>query len=288
MVFMVQLTQVKNMCMSPVVKWAGGKRQILEKLKANLPEKFNNYFEPFIGGGALLFDLAPKNATINDVNQELLAIYTCLKDDELYRLMLEELDKHEKNHSEEYYYQVREWDRNPRFELEPLWKRAARAIYLNKSCFNGLYRVNAKGYFNVPSAKKEHVVTYSKANMEEIHEYFKDEDVTILSGDFVEATRNAHEGDFVYFDPPYDSWEDKESFTAYSKFDFNKDDQRRLADCFKDLTNRGVKCMLSNHNTAYINKLYNGFNIQVIKAKRMINANATGRGDVEEVIITNY
>lgn len=285
---MVQLIQVKNMCMSPVVKWAGGKRQILEKLKANLPEKFNNYFEPFIGGGALLFDLAPKNATINDVNQELLAIYTCLKDDELYRLMLEELDKHEKNHSEEYYYQVREWDRDPRFELEPLWKRAARAIYLNKSCFNGLYRVNAKGYFNVPSAKKEHVVTYSKANMEEIHEYFKDDNVTILSGDFVEATRNAHEGDFVYFDPPYDSWEDKESFTAYSKFDFNKDDQRRLADCFKDLTNRGVKCMLSNHNTAYINELYNGFNIQVIKAKRMINANAAGRGAVEEVIITNY
>jgi len=285
---MVQLIQVKNMCMSPVVKWAGGKRQILEKLKANLPEKFNNYFEPFIGGGALLFDLAPKNATINDVNQELLAIYTCLKDDELYRLMLEELDKHEKNHSEEYYYQVREWDRDPRFELEPLWKRGARAIYLNKSCFNGLYRVNAKGYFNVPSAKKEHVVTYSKANMEEIHEYFKDDNVTILSGDFVEATRNAHEGDFVYFDPPYDSWEDKESFTAYSKFDFNKDDQRRLADCFKDLTNRGVKCMLSNHNTAYINELYNGFNIQVIKAKRMINANAAGRGAVEEVIITNY
>ena len=285
---MVQLIQVKNMCMSPVVKWAGGKRQILEKLKANLPEKFNNYFEPFIGGGALLFDLAPKNATINDVNQELLAIYTCLKDDELYRLMLEELDKNEKNHSEEYYYQVREWDRDPRFELEPLWKRAARAIYLNKSCFNGLYRVNAKGYFNVPSAKKEHVVTYSKANMEEIHEYFKDDNVTILSGDFVEATRNAHEGDFVYFDPPYDSWEDKESFTAYSKFDFNKDDQRRLADCFKDLTNIGVKCMLSNHNTAYINELYNGFNIQVIKAKRMINANAAGRGAVEEVIITNY
>lgn len=285
---MVQLTQVKNMCMSPVVKWAGGKRQILEKLKANLPEKFNSYFEPFIGGGALLFDLAPKNATINDVNQELLAIYTCLKDDELYRLMLEELDKHEKYHSEEYYYQVREWDRDPRFELEPLWKRAARAIYLNKSCFNGLYRVNAKGYFNVPSAKKEHVVTYSKANMEEIHEYFKHDNVTILSGDFVEATRNAHEGDFVYFDPPYDSWEDKESFTAYSKFDFNKDDQRRLADCFKDLTNRGVKCMLSNHNTAYINELYNGFNIQIIKAKRMINANAAGRGAVEEVIITNY
>ncbi|MCR5786146.1 MAG: DNA adenine methylase [Acholeplasmatales bacterium] len=274
--------------MSPVVKWAGGKRQILDKLKENLPENFNNYFEPFIGGGALLFDLAPEHATINDVNQELLAIYTCLKDDALYKLMLEELDKHEANHSEDYYYEVREWDRNPRFELEPLWKRAARAIYLNKACFNGLYRVNAKGFFNVPSAKKEKVNTYSKENMEEIHEYFRNDNVTILSGDFVEATRNAKEGDLVYFDPPYDTWEDKESFTAYSKFDFNKDDQRRLAECFKDLTRRGVKCMLSNHNTAFINELYDGFNIKVINAKRMINANASGRGAVEEVIITNY
>lgn len=285
---MIELYQVRKMCMSPVVKWAGGKRQILEKLKASMPNEFNNYFEPFIGGGALLFDLAPEHATINDVNQELLAIYNCLKDDSLYELMLQELDRHEANHSEDYYYEVRQWDRNPRFELEPLWKRAARAIYLNKSCFNGLYRVNAKGYFNVPSAKKEKVNTYSKANMEEIHEYFRTDNVTILSGDFVEATRNAREGDFVYFDPPYDTWEDKESFTAYSKFDFNKEDQRRLAECFKDLTARGVKCMLSNHNTAFINELYDGFNIQVINAKRMINANANGRGAVEEVIITNY
>lgn len=276
------------MCMTPVVKWAGGKRQILDKLKENMPEEFNNYFEPFIGGGALLFSIAPKNATINDVNQELLAIYTCLKDDTLFDLMLEELVNHEKNHSEEHYYEVREWDRNPRFELEPLWKRAARAIYLNKACFNGLYRVNSKGYFNVPSAKKKHVTTYSKENMDKIHEYFKNDDITIISGDFVEATRNAKEGDFIYFDPPYDTWEDKESFTAYSKFDFNKDDQRRLAECFKELTRRGVKCMLSNHNTEFINELYKGFNIKVISVKRMINSDASGRGPVEEVIITNY
>lgn len=276
------------MCMSPVVKWAGGKRQILERIKSNMPSQFNNYFEPFIGGGALLFELAPKQATINDVNQELLAIYNCLKDDELYKLMIEELDKHEKKHSEEYYYEIREWDRNPRFELEPLWKRAARTIYLNKSCFNGLYRVNSKGYFNVPSAKKEKVKTYSKENLEVIHNYFKKDSITILSGDFVEACRTAQEGDFVYFDPPYDNWDDKESFTSYSKFDFNKDDQKRLAECFKDLTNRGVKCMLSNHNTKFINELYKGFNIQVVNAKRMINAKASGRGNVEEVIITNY
>lgn len=285
---MVKSKQVIKMCMSPVVKWAGGKRQILDRIKSNMPSQFNNYFEPFIGGGALLFELAPKQATINDVNQELLAIYNSLKDDELYKLMIEELDKHEENHSEEYYYAVREWDRDPRFELEPLWKRAARAIYLNKSCFNGLYRVNSKGYFNVPSAKKEKVNTYSKENLEEIHSYFKDDNITILSGDFVEACRAAHEGDFVYFDPPYDNWDDKESFTAYSKFDFNKDDQKRLAECFRDLTNRGVKCMLSNHNTKFINELYKDFNIHVINAKRMINAKASGRGNVEEVIITNY
>ena len=274
--------------MHPIVKWAGGKHQLLEKIKELMPKEYNNYYEPFVGGGALLFELTPKNATINDVNLELLAIYTCMKDDELYKLMLDELDKHEKNHNDEYYYEVRSWDRDNRFELEPLWKRAARAIYLNKACFNGLYRVNAKGYFNVPSAKKEKVITYDLDNMEAIHNYFKNDNITILSGDFVEATRTAKQGDFVYFDPPYDNFEDKESFTAYSKFDFNKDDQVRLANCFKDLTNRGVKCMLSNHNTKFINELYKDFNIHVVNAKRMINANASGRGNVEEVIITNY
>lgn len=279
---------VSNMCMSPVVKWAGGKRQILDKIKAALPKDFNNYYEPFVGGGAVLFELAPANAVINDVNQELLAIYKCLQNDELYKLMIEELDEHEANHNEDYFYEIRAWDRNPRFELEPLWKRAARAIYLNKACFNGLYRVNSKGYFNVPSAKKEKVKTYDVENLKEIHEYFSKENVQILSGDFVEATRTAKSGDFVYFDPPYDIPEDKDSFTAYSKFDFNKEDQRRLAECFKYLTKRGVKCMLSNHNTAYIKELYDGFNIQVIHAKRMINSKASGRGAVEEVIITNY
>lgn len=274
--------------MNPVVKWAGGKRQIIEKIKAAMPEQFNSYYEPFVGGGALLFELAPKNAVINDVNQELLAIYKCLQDKELFDLMVQELDKHEVNHSEEYYYQVREWDRNPRFELESIWKRAARAIYLNKACFNGLYRVNAKGYFNVPSAKKEKVKTYDAQNLKEIYEYFSNENVLILSGDFVEACRTARAGDFVYFDPPYDVPEDKGSFTAYSKFDFTKDDQIRLANCFKKLSEKGVKCMLSNHNTPFINELYEGFNIQVITARRNINSKGDARGAVEEVIITNY
>lgn len=286
---MIQYHKVKKiMCMSPVVKWAGGKRQIIDKIKAAMPEQFNSYYEPFVGGGAVLFELAPKNAVINDVNQELLAIYKCLQDRELFDLMVKELDNHEVNHSEEYYLKVREWDRNPRFELEPIWKRAARAIYLNKACFNGLYRVNAKGYFNVPSAKKEKVKTYDSKNLEKIFEYFTTENIQILSGDFVEACRTAKAGDFVYFDPPYDVPEDKGSFTAYSKFDFNRDDQIRLANCFKKLTEKGVKCMLSNHNTPFINELYEGFNIQVITARRNINSKGDARGAVEEVIITNY
>ena len=274
--------------MKPFVKWAGGKRQILPKIEELMPEEYNCYFEPFVGGGALLFDIAPKSAVINDVNRELLFIYKCLKDKELYGLMVGELEKHQKNHSEDYYLKVRAEDRKPRFELQPEWKRAARTIYLNKACFNGLYRVNSHGYFNVPSGKKEKVNAYEKENLDAIFEYFTNNNIEILCDDFVEACRTAKEGDFVYFDPPYDNYEDKDTFTAYSKFDFNKDDQRRLAECFKDLTNRGVKCMLSNHNTKYINELYDGFNIRVIKARRNINANGQGRQPVEEVIITNY
>lgn len=272
----------------PIVKWAGGKRQLIDKLLEHMPKQFNNYFEPFIGGGALLFEVMPKNATINDVNIELLSIYRCLANNEWFNLMLLDLEEHEKNHSEEYYYKVREEDRDPSFEKLPIWKRASRAIYLNKSCFNGLYRVNSNGYFNVPSGKKKTVKTYDKENIIKLHNYFMNENITILEGDFVKAVQNVKPGDFVYFDPPYDPFEDKDSFTSYTKYNFSKEDQKRLANLFKDLSNKGVYVMVSNHNTKYINELYAGFNINVVDAKRMINADSKGRGNVEEVIITNY
>ena len=272
----------------PIVKWAGGKRQLIDKLLELMPKKYNKYFEPFVGGGALLFELMPKNATINDVNEELLAIYRCLANDEWFELMLTDLEAHEKNHSEEYYYKVRDADRDPKFENLPIWKRASRAIYLNKSCFNGLYRVNSNGYFNVPSGKKKKVQTYDKENIVKLHNYFMSDNVLILEGDFVKAVEKAGPGDFVYFDPPYDPFDDKNSFTSYTKFNFSKEDQRRLSILFKELTNKGVYVMLSNHNTKFINELYNEFNIHVVNAKRMINADSNGRGNVEEVIITNY
>lgn len=272
----------------PIVKWAGGKRQLIDKLLELMPSNYNHYFEPFVGGGALLFELMPDNATINDINHELLAIYKSLGNEEDYKLMIQELEKHERLHSEEHYYEVREEDRNPHFQDLPNWKRASRAIYLNKSCFNGLYRVNANGYFNVPSGKKKKVQTYDKENIEKLHNYFMTKKVTILEGDFTKAVETAKAGDFVYFDPPYDPFEDKKSFNSYTKFNFSKNDQKRLADLFYELANNGVYVMLSNHNTKFINELYHNYNIHVVEAKRMINADSNGRGNVEEVIITNY
>jgi len=274
--------------LKPFVKWAGGKTQILSKIKEYMPSSYNDYYEPFVGGGALLFSLAPKTAYINDFNSELVCVYECLKNNKLYNEFLTELNNHEANHSEEYYYQVREMDRDDSFNKLSKTIRAARMVYLNKACFNGLYRVNSKGYFNVPSAKKDKVLAYDRENMEELRKYFINSKITTSNKDFEEAVKNAKKGDFVYFDPPYDTWEDKDSFTSYSKDAFGKEEQKRLAKVFKELSDKGVYVMLSNHNTKFINELYKGFNIHVIEAKRMINSKGDGRGNVEEVIITNY
>lgn len=272
----------------PFVKWAGGKTQLLPKLKSFMPIKFNKYFEPFVGSGSLLFDIKPKVATINDLNSELIYSYICFQDDHLLSLLKKELRKHEENHCEDYYYHVREMDRNINFISLPIYIRAARMIYLNKTCFNGLYRVNSNGYFNVPSGRKEHIKTFDEDNFNNLREYFKSNKINILNGDFEEAVINAKPEDFVYFDPPYDVIENKNSFTSYAKNNFGKDEQVRLANLYKRLNKQGVHLMLSNHNTPFINDLYREFNIHVVKAKRMINSKANGRGNVEEVIITNY
>lgn len=272
----------------PFVKWAGGKTQLLDRLHAYMPETYNNYFEPFIGGGSFFLNIAPKKATINDFNAELVCAYKCFQNDELFESLKNELKKHEVNHSEEYYYQIRSMDKEEGFLALPIYVRAARMIYLNKSCFNGLYRVNSKGFFNVPSGRKKKVVTFDEDNFDSLREYFRNNDIMILNGDFEDAVKNAKAGDFVYFDPPYDAIENKNSFTSYAKNDFGKDEQIRLAKLYKRLSDKGVFVMLSNHNTAFINELYKDFNIHVVNAKRMINSKADGRGDVEEVIITNY
>ncbi len=271
----------------PFVKWAGGKRQIMDKLRKYVPDDFNTYFEPFVGGGALLFDLAPKRAVINDSNSELMNVYMCLCDEEKFKKMCTVLNHYETNHSEEFYYEIRNKDRNKgAYSRLSDYTKAARTIYLNKACFNGLYRVNGKGEFNVPFGKKLKVNTYDGGNLITVSNYLTMNDVKILCTDYEDALRDVQKGDFVYFDPPYDT--DKSIFTSYTEEGFGKDEQRRLALVFKELDKKGVYVMLSNNNTSLVNALYKDFNIHVIEAKRSINSNGAKRGKVEEVIITNY
>lgn len=271
----------------PFVKWAGGKRSIIDKLINLAPEEFNTYYEPFVGGGAMLYELQPKKAIINDYNTELMNVYECVKDEKKFSEMCSELNKHETNHSEDYYYQIRDLDRDKKkFNKMADYKRAARTIYLNKACFNGLYRVNSKNEFNVPSGKKTKVNTYDGPNLGIIHCLLNMNDIKLLSTDFEESVKTAKKGDFIYFDPPYDS--DTTTFNSYTENGFGKEEQKRLADVFKELDKRGCYVMLSNYNTTLIKELYKDFNFNYVSAQRNIGASAKNRGVVEEVIITNY
>jgi DNA adenine methylase len=283
-----QEQEISTLSLKPFVKWAGGKTQIISEILKLIPNSFDTYYEPFLGGGALLFQLKPISAVVSDYNSELITAYNCFQDKEDYLLMIEEILKHQRNHSEEYYYQIREMDRIAEFTNLPNYMRAARMIYLNKACFNGLYRVNSKGFFNVPSGKYTIVNAYDETLYNNLSKYLSRSSIFINNDDFEKAVSSAKKGDFVYFDPPYDTFDEKNNFTTYTKNAFGKDEQKRLAKVFKDLDNRGVKVMLSNHNTEFIRKLYSEFNIKVINARRSINSVSSGRGSVEEVIITNY
>lgn len=270
----------------PFVKWAGGKRQIIDKLNKYVPAKYNCYYESFVGGGALFFELAPKRGVINDSNVELMNVYRVLMDHDKYTKMCRVLNEYEANNSEEFYYEIRNKDKEKSFNRISDYKRAARTIYLNKTCFNGLYRVNKKGYFNVPYNKKKNVNTYDGENLLTVHMLLTMNDIKVMCCDFADSVKEAKEGDFVYFDPPYDS--DTHSFNSYTEEGFGKDEQIRLSLVFKELDKRGVKVMLSNHNTTLVRELYSDYNIHVIEAKRSINSKGNKRGKVEEVIITNY
>lgn len=280
------INAMKNL--SPFVKWAGGKRQIMSHLLEHMPKKFRHYYEPFVGGGALLLELAPIHATINDSNKELIYVYKCLRNKRLFKKFYDACKEHESNHSEGYYYQIRDLDKKKTaYAKLPMYLKAARCVYLNKACFNGLYRVNSKNQFNVPFNGKEKINCFDEDNILALHKYFNKRKPVILSKDFAEAVKTAKAGDLVYCDPPYDTLKD-DSFTSYSPDGFGKKEQERLRDVIKELTDRGVLVMASNANTSFIRELYKDFNIHVIEARRNINSKGDGRGKVEEVIITNY
>jgi DNA adenine methylase len=268
----------------PVIKWVGGKRQLLDKIKKRLPEKYNHYYEPFAGGLAVLLELQPEKATINDINSELINLYKTIKNHP--KKFLKELDKLDKvDCNKDFYIETRKKYNNKIAKKQHDIELAALFVWLNKHCFNGLYRVNKKGEFNVPYNNKDGVsVSASKENVLEMSKYFQN--VEILNGDFEKCVESAKEGDFIFFDSPYAPI-NATSFDDYAKEGFEEKDHRRLAKLFKELANKGCYCMLTNHNTPLIRELYKDYTIDVVEVKRMVNRNANERTGTE-VIIRNY
>lgn len=270
----------------PFTKWVGGKRQLLPVINDNLPDVFNNYFEPFIGGGALLFDLLPASAVINDYNGDLIKSYIAIRDD--LDSLVELLQMHSEKNSKEYYLDIRKMDRNGKLdEKNDTWK-ASRLMYMLRVNFNGMYRVNSKGQFNVPYGKYVNPKIVDIENLTAVSDYLNGNNVTILNGDFEQAVDDAVAGDFVYFDPPYIPLDVTSSFTAYTVNGFNYEEQVRLRDLFVTLTDKGVKCMLSNSSAELTYDLYKDFNIKEVDARRAINSNGAKRGSIKELLITNY
>ena len=272
-----------NIKIHPFLKWAGGKRQLWDEIKLRMPKNFNAYFEPFIGGGALFFELQPSNAYIGDINKELIHAYKIIRNNPNAIIkMIENYDEH--FNTKESYYLLREKYNQKILSNEYDVELAAIFIYLNKRCFNGLYRVNSKGEFNVPYNNKKNIKSISNENIFNIAKLLKN--TTIYNNDFETILLNAKKGDFVFLDSPYDLISST-SFDSYTKDKFSINDHKRLAKLFKKLDEIGCYVILTNHNTKLINELYKDFRIETIRVKRMINSDSKNRMG-EEVIITNF
>lgn len=277
---------MSNSNITPFVKWAGGKRQLLSQIKERMPEKYNDYYEPFVGGGAVTFELLPANALINDINKALINAYKQICNaPETFLKAVNKLDEEMWEDGKEYYYSLREHYNDKLMKAEYDVELAALFVFINKHCFNGLYRVNGKGLFNVPYNNSRRT-SVDEGSIMEISKYLQG--ITITDGDFEEACKGAKKGDFVFIDSPYAPL-NPTSFEAYTKEGFDIESHKRLARLYDELTARGCFCMLTNHNTKLINELYGGkgYTIDVVSVKRMINSDASNRVG-EEVIIYNY
>lgn len=265
--------------MKPIIKWAGGKTQLLNELLPMIPEDFKTYYEPFFGGGALYFSLLPEKAIVNDYNFQLINMYKIVRDNP--KKLMKALDKLEDKHSEfEFYVERKKFNDNIN-KKNPSISQASRFIYLNKSDFNGLYRLNSCGEFNSPSGHKKKVISYNEENLLEVSKQLN-KNIKLKSGDFAKACKTCKKGDFVFFDSPY-----YKTFDNYQAGGFTYGDHQRLAELFKELSQKGVYCMLTNSNEKMIKKFYKDFNIKEVNVKRMINCDGTKRTG-SEVIITNY
>jgi DNA adenine methylase len=272
----------------PFVKWAGGKRQLMSELEKNFPTKFGTYLEPFLGGGAVMFDLLTKEhnlkCNVSDLNSDLVLSYVTIRD--RLEKLIESLENHSKNYHKDstgYYYEVR--NQEPKNQIE----KVSRLLFLNKTCFNGLYRVNSKGKFNVPLGRYTNPNIVNKENLQAVSKTLQSGKIKISCRDFSSIIKDAKKGDFVYFDPPYQPVSDTANFTSYTHRDFTEDDLERLADLANQLNSKGCNVMLSNSNSKTVKKLFSsGWKIKEIKANRAINSNSQKRTGHKEIIIKNY
>jgi DNA adenine methylase len=279
-----------ELLIKPCLKWAGGKRQLLAEIKKYIPVCIDNYryYEPFLGAGAVFFELQPHKALINDCNTQLILTYKIIKEnvEELIGLLNSYKDKN----TEDWYYAIRDLDRNTAaFNTLTETEKAARLIFLNKTCYNGLYRVNSRGFFNVPYGRYKNPLICEETVLRQINKYLKANEITIMNVDYEQAVLTAGNNSFVYFDPPYHS-RGKTNFTGYQAEGFGEHEQERLRNVYIGLTQRGAKCLLSNSDTEFIRDLYNYNFLDIIsvRARRSINSDPERRGNVGEVLIKNW
>ncbi len=269
----------------PVVKWAGGKRQLLPVLTPLLPARIEVHCEPFLGGGALLFSRQPERAIVNDLNGDLIQMYQVVRDD--VEALIAELEKHRNEPT--HFLQVRDWDRDKeKYALLSNVERAARLIYLNKTCYNGLFRVNSSGEFNTPFGKYKNPNIVNAPTLRAVSRYLQSADIAFHCQDYEEVLEEIPQNAFVYLDPPYDPVSDTSAFTGYSRDGFNRKDQIRLRECCDRLNQRGIPFMLSNSATDFIKEQYAHYDIRIVQAKRAVNSISSGRGHVDEVVVRNY
>lgn len=266
----------------PFLKWCGGKTQLLLELEARLPNKFTRYFEPFLGGGALFFHLQPEKALLSDINPELINVYTVIK----YKLEELLLDLSSHTQTKDYYYQIRGVDRTEEYKFWSDIKKASRFIYLNKNCFNGLYRVNSKGQFNTPIGSQKNIKLVDIPNMICCSKVLAKTQICTASCFAIEDQITS--SDFIYLDPPYAPLTPTSNFTSYNQDKFDSSKQHQLKDLCDRLDAKGIPFMVSNSKTPLILDLYSKYRVEIVYAKRAINADASKRGKIPEVIIRNY
>lgn len=278
----------KNILVKPVLKWVGGKRQLLDDIRAYVPSKCSTYVEPFVGGGAVLFDLQPKKAIINDYNYELINVYNTIRDNP--DTLISTLKIHELRNNSAYYYNIRALDREPSYNQLSSVEKAARIIYLNKTCYNGLYRVNTAGQFNTPYGKYKSPLIVDEITIKAMSHYLNSANIRMMSGDYKLALKGLRKGSFVYLDPPYMPISSSASFTGYTEGGFDYSKQTELRDQCILLDRKGISFLQSNSDCKEIRELYGnieGISIVTVKAKRNINRDGNKRGEINEVLIYN-